>query len=124
MAETTLTYLVKDAESDPGFREMINAINEIAAIRCFCLLNKAGKIIVRSDSCADVGELIVYFIISCVNMRQSLHVKALLRIQLKMKDGTVLLIMPCAGKIIGVIIDSDSSVDEVAVQVRSVLLSH
>ncbi len=85
----------------------------------FILLNKAGKIVVHSAPNVALGELIIYCIITSSNLRKSLKAKSPRRIQMQMEDGTSLLIIPKAGKILGMILTPNSSAIDVADRIHA-----
>ena len=119
MTKPTITYTIKEAETDPAYQASVNAISNIDVVHSFFILDNAGKVAVHSSTNAAIGELITYCIVACSNLRKFIEAKALRRIHMQMKDGTSLLILPLAGKIIGMILDVGSSADEVINQIKS-----
>lgn len=119
MTTATITYTNKEAENDPTYQASVKVLSEIGAVHSFFLLNKAGKVAVHSASSAAMGELIIYCIVTCSNLKKSVGARALKRIHLQMKDGTSLLILPLAGKIMGMLLNADSSADEVVGQIQT-----
>lgn len=121
MAQPTITYTIKEAETDPAYQSSIDALLKIEAIRTFFLFNKAGKVAVHSATNTALGELIIYCIVTCNNLKKSVQTKALRRIQLQMKDGSSLLILPLAGKIMGMVLEAESSADEIVSRIQASL---
>lgn len=119
MAKPTITYVSRDAENNPDFQSTINVLTSIGGIRYFYLLNRAGKIVVHSAPNPTLGELIIYCIITSNNLRKSLHTKSPRRIHMEMKDGSSLLILPKAGKILGMVLEAHSSAVEVSKQINT-----
>ncbi|MCD4744506.1 MAG: hypothetical protein K8R67_18745 [Desulfobacteraceae bacterium] len=119
MTKPTITYTIKEAGTDPAYQASVNAISNIDAVHSFFILDNAGKVAVHSSINTAIGELITYCIVACSNLRKFIKAKALRRIHMQMKDGTSLLILPLAGKIIGMILDVGSSADEVINQIKS-----
>ena len=121
MTTPTITYTIKAAETDPAYQSSVQALSEIEAVTAFFLLNKAGKVAVHSAANAAIGELIIYCIVTCSNLKKSVGTKALKRIHLQMDDGSSLLVLPLAGHIMGMLLQAESSADEVVNQVQVAL---
>ncbi len=119
MSEPTITYTSSDAEQNSDFQAVVTILAGTPGIRYFYLLNKAGKIVVHSAPNTTLGELIIYCIITSSNLRKSLKAKSPRRIHMQMEDGTSLLIIPKAGKILGMILTPDSSATDVADQIHA-----
>lgn len=118
-----ITYMLQEAKSDPDFQKSVSILSHIPAIRHFYLLNKAGEIVVHSAPNTTLRGLIIHFIITSSNLQQTIKTKAPQRIILQMKDGSSLLIVSLAGKIIAAVLHADYSADEIAKQIRSELLT-
>ena len=119
MTKPTITYTKADAEIDPAYQASIKALSNIDVVHSFFILNNVGKVVAYSSTNAATGELIAYCIVACSNLRKLIEEKTLRQIHMQMKDGTSLLILPLAGKIIGMILDVGSSVDEVINRIQS-----
>ena len=119
MTKPTITYARIEAEVDPAYQAPVKAISNIDAVHSFFVLNNAGKVVVHSSTNAAIGELITYCIVASSNLRKFIKAKTLRRIHMQMKDGTSLLILPLAGKIVGVLLDVGSSADEIINQIQS-----
>ena len=119
MTKPTITYARIEAEVDPAYQAPVKAIFNIDAVHSFFVLNNAGKVVVHSSTNAAIGELITYCIVASSNLRKFIKAKTLRRIHMQMKDGTSLLILPLAGKIVGVLLDVGSSADEIINQIQS-----
>ncbi len=123
MIKSTIVYAKIEAEGDPAYQAPVKIISNIDAVHSFFILNSAGKVVVYSSTNAAIGELITYCIVTCSNLRKFIKAKALRQINMQMKDGKHLLILPLAGKIIGVILGIGSSADEIINQIQSELLA-
>jgi len=119
MTEPDITYISNEAEQNSDFQAAVTILAGTAGIRYFYLLNKAGKIVVHSAPNVALGELIIYCIITSSNLRKSLKAKSPRRIQMQMEDGTSLLIIPKAGKILGMILTPNSSAIDVADRIHA-----
>jgi hypothetical protein len=115
----TITYVSDEIKADRNLQKNISVLSAIEGIRHFYLLNKTGKIVAHSAPNTELGELLIYCIITSSNLRKSLHVKSPRRIQMQMKDGSSLLIIPKAGIIIGLIIETHRSSDEIANRINT-----
>jgi hypothetical protein len=119
MTKSTITYTKADAEMDPAYQASIKVISNIDLVHSFFILNNVGKVVAYSSTNAAIGEVIAYCIVVCSNLRKLIKAKTLRQIHMQMKDGTSLLILPLAGKIIGMILDVGSSADEVINRIQS-----
>ena len=115
----TITYVSDEAKADNDLQNSVSILSDIEGIRYFYLLNRTGKIVVHSAPNTDLGELLIYCIITSSNLRKSLNVKSPRRIQMQMKDGSSMLIIPKAGKIIGMILEAHSSTEEIANRINT-----
>ncbi len=113
------TWLLSETKNGSDFRDAVNTLSSIPSIRYFYLLNKAGKIVVHSAPNTELGELLIYCIITSSNLRKTLNVKSPRRIHMHMEDGTSILIIPKAGKIIGLMLEEHSSADEIASRINT-----
>jgi len=119
MNEPTVTYTSSEAGQTPEFQTAVNILAGTPGVRYFYLLNKAGKIVAYSAPNITLGELIIYCIITSSNLRKSLKAKSPRRIHMLMEDGTSLLIIPKAGKILGMILETDSQATDVADKIHA-----
>jgi len=117
--KATITYVSDEAKADSDLQNSVRILSDIESIRYFYLFNRTGKIVVHSAPNTDLGELLIYCIITSSNLRKSLNVKSPRRIQMQMKDGSSLLILPKAGKIIGLILEAHSSTEEIANRINT-----
>ncbi len=115
----SIKYLSNEAKTDKDIQNSVNCLSAIEGIRYFYLLNKTGKIVVHSAPNSELGELLIYCIITSSNLRKSLNVKSPRRIHMQMKDGSSLLIIPRSGIIIGMILEEHSTIEEIASQIRT-----
>jgi len=119
MTKPVITYTSNEAEQTPEFQTAATILAGTAGIQYFYLLNKTGKIVAHSAPSVALGELIIYCIITSSNLRKSLKAKSPRRIHMQMEDGTSLLIIPKAGKILGMILDANSQATDVANQIHA-----
>ena len=119
MSEPTISYTSGEAEQDPDLQAAVTIHSTIRGIHYFYILNKAGKIVVHSAPNLALGELIIYCVITSSNLRKTLNTKSPRRIHMQMEDGTSLLIIPKAGKILGMTLDENSSAEDVADQIHA-----
>jgi len=117
--KATITYVSDEAKTAGDLQNSVSILSDIEGIRYFYLLNKTGKIIAHSAPGTDLGELLVYCIITSSNLRKVLNVKSPRRIQMQMKDGSSLLVIPKAGKIICMILEAHSSTEKIANRVNA-----
>ena len=114
VTEPVVTYTSNEVKQNPDFQSAVSILTATAGVRYFFLLNKAGKIVVHSAPNVALGELIIYCIITSNNLRKSLKAKSPRRIHMQMENGTSLLIIPKAGKILGMILYANSQANDVA----------
>ena len=119
MATQSTTWLLSETKNSSEFQDTVNILSEIPGIRYFYLLNRAGKIVVHSAPNSDLGELLIYCIITSSNLRKSLNVKSPRRIHMQMNDGSSMLIIPKAGKILGMILETHSSAEEITSRINT-----
>ncbi len=99
---------------------MVDAIANISGVKHYYLLNRQGKVVMQSATNNTMGDFIAYCIVSGIQIRKSLGVMGMQRVQLDMENGEILLIMPGAGMIIGLLLAENVSVDEVAANLRTI----
>ena len=98
---------------DPAIRKLVQSLSAITGVKHYFLMNRQGKMIIQSSRRLNVGDFLAYCIVSGIQMRNALNVKGPSRIQLMLENGETLLVFPGAGVIIGLLLDSFASVDEV-----------
>ncbi len=108
-------------QSNPTLRQLIQTITEIPNIRHYYFLDRQGKLIIQSSRKQNLGDFITFCIVSGIQMRKILDAKGPNRIHLKLESGDVLLIVPGAGMIIGLLLEEHASVDEVTEKLRPAL---
>lgn len=121
IAKPTITYVSHNAENNSDFQNIINALTPIDGIQHFYILDQTGKIVIHSAPNPIHGELIIYCIVTSSNLRKWLHTKSPRQIHMHMKDGGSLLILPKAGTILGMVLDSHSSAVEISDQIDEAL---
>ncbi len=119
MVKPAITYITSEAKTDQEFKDTITVLSSINGIQYFYLLNKKGKVVAHSAPNPVLGELIIYCIMTSASLKKSLKTKSPRRIHMQMKDGSSLLILPKAGKILGLVLNPLSSASEISSQINS-----
>ncbi len=123
--ETITRPIITRSSNKPGnhldFHKIIKVLKSIAAIRYFYLINRAGKIVTHSAPNSTLGELFIYCVIASSNLSKPLQTTPPSRIHIQLKDGSSLLMLPKAGKILGLILEAHSSATEVSSQISAAL---
>ena len=109
--------------ADPGVNRLVQTIVGISGVKHYYLLNRQGQVLTQSSRTLRLGDFITYCIVSGIQMRKVLNAKGPNRIQLVLESGEMMLIVPGAGMIIGLLLDEFASANEVADQLRPVLTS-
>jgi len=107
----------------PVIKRLLKRIFSMSEIKHYYLLSRQGKVISQSSREQKFGDFITYCIVSGIQMKKTLNVKGPNQIHLVLDNGEILLIMPGAGLIIGLLLKEGASVSEVADQVRAVSAS-
>ena len=108
-------------QKNPVIRRVIDTIVDISGVRHYYLLNRQGNVITQSSRDQKIGNFITYCIISGIQIRKSLDAKGPHRIRVVMENNEVLLILPGAGMIIGLLLDEHTSISDVAATMRPAL---
>lgn len=118
--EAVIAEAMKD---HPLLLRLIAAIMELPAVRHYCLLSQKGKMIARSSDNRQLCNFISYAVMSSLQMRQSLggEVRGPHRIEAALESGGTLLILPSCGLIIGLLLDQQAAVQDIAACVRAAL---
>ena len=77
--------------------------------------------IAQSSKNQKIGDFITYCSVSGIQIRKSLDAKGLHRIRLVMDNNDVLLILPGAGMIIGLLLHEHASIADVTARLRPAL---
>ena len=77
--------------------------------------------ITQSSKNQKIGDFITYCIVSGIQIRKCLDAKGPHRIRLIMENNEVLLILPGAGMIIGLLLDEHASISDVTARLRPAL---
>lgn len=119
--EPPLTEAVK---AHPLLRRLVTEIMSIPEIRHYYLFNRQGKTVARSSDNRQICAFISYAVMSSLQMRQSLgdKVRGPQSIQAELATGELLLILPGAGLIIGLLADGKAPVAKISTSVRAALL--
>lgn len=97
------------------------AIVAIPSVKHYYILNRQGKVIIRSGGNRKVGDFITYCVVSGIQMRRALGVKGPHQIHMVLDSGESLLIVPGGGMIIGLLLDENGSAAEVTLGLRQAL---
>lgn len=108
-------------QAKPALKRLIETIVDIAGVKHYYLLNRQGKMIIQSSKNQKIGDFITYCIVSGIQIRKSLDVKGPHRIRLVMENNDVLLILPGAGMIVGLLLDEHASIADVTARLRPAL---
>jgi hypothetical protein len=122
---STTTLPREDAAilANPLVKRMVQTFVAISGVKHYFLLNRQGQVITQSSRTLNLGDFITYCIVSGIQMRKALDAKGPNRIQLILESGEILLIVPGAGMIIGLLLDELASVNQVVDFLRPVLTS-
>lgn len=109
-------------QSDPSLKQLVQTISAIPDVRHYYFLDRQGKVIAQSSRKQKLGDFITYCIVSGIQMRKILDAKGPNRINLNLENGDILLIIPGAGMIIGLLLEENASVSEVTDTLRPALV--
>ena len=79
--------------------------------------------VTQSSKNQKIGDFITYCIVSGIQIRKSLDVRGPHRIRLEMENDEVLLILPGAGMIIGLLLDEYASIQDITARLRPALIN-
>lgn len=115
--------IAEAVKAHPLLLRLIAAIMDIPAVRHYYLLNQKGKMIARSSDNRQLCNFISYAVMSSLQMRQSLggEVRGPHRIEAALESGGTLLILPSSSLIIGLLLNQQAAVQEIAARVRAAL---
>ena len=113
----------KAVQGVPLFKQLIAKIVEIPSIKHYYLLDRKGKTIVRSSENQQLCNFIFYSLMTSLQMRKSLQVRGPQSIQIVMEDDEVLLILPGAGMIIGMLLNAKACIPDITSKIRTALRS-
>lgn len=108
-------------QSDPVLKQLVQTLSSISTVKHYFFLDRQGKVITQSSRKQKLGDFITYCIVSGIQMRKILDAKGPNRIHLNLDNGEILLIIPGAGMIIGLLLNENASVSDVTEQLRPVL---
>ena len=112
---------VASVQANPALKKLIETIVDIAGVKHYYLLNRQGKMITQSSTNQQIGDFITYCIISGIQIRKSLNVRGPQSVRLVMENNDVLLILPGAGMLIGLLLDEHASIADVTARLRPAL---
>ena len=105
-------------QENPVLVRLVDELIAMPGVKHYCLLGNQGKMIASSWKSQKNSDFIAYSIISGMQIRKALNVKALHRVRIKLKDEGMLLIVPSGGMIIGLLLDESVSESEVHTRLR------
>lgn len=116
--------LSEAVKAHPLLRRLVTEIMSIPEIRHYYLFNRQGKTVARSSDNRQICAFISYAVMSSLQMRQSLgdKVRGPQSIQAELATGELLLILPGAGLIIGLLTDGQASLPKISASIRAALL--
>ncbi len=116
--------LSEAVKAHPLLRRLVTEIMSIPEIRHYYIFNRQGKTVARSSDNRQICAFISYAVMSSLQMRQSLgdKVRGPQSIQAELASGELLLILPGAGLIIGLLADGQASVAKISASIRAALL--
>lgn len=106
------------AGASPGLPGLIDQLIAIPGVKHYYLLNRQGKMITQSSKNQKIADFIAYTIVSGIQMREALEAKGLHHVRIRLEDGSMMLIVPGAGMIIGLLLDQTASVSDVFSRLR------
>jgi len=108
-------------KNNPTLQRLLATIVSLAEVKHYYLLSRQGKMLVQSSKNKKMPDFITYCVVSGIQMRKALDAKGPHRIRLVLENGDILLIIPGAGMIIGLLLDQDASVSEITAKLRPAL---
>jgi len=108
-------------KANPALKKLIETIVDTAGVKHYYLLNRQGKMITQSSKNQHIGDFITYCIISGIQIRKSLGARGPQSVRLVMENNDILLILPGAGMIIGLLLDEHASISDVTARLRPAL---
>jgi hypothetical protein len=106
-------------DDNSAMQRLKDTILSISGLHQYYLLNRQGKMIAQSSKNRKMADFITYCIVSGIQIRKAMGAKGPHRIRIDLDNGQMLLIIPRAGMIIGLLLDENVSVAEVAATLRS-----
>ncbi len=108
-------------QANPALKKLIETIVDTAGVKHYYLLNRQGKMITQSSKNQKIADFITYCIVSGIQIRKSLDVRGPQSVRLVMNNNDILLILPGAGMIIGLLLDEHASIADVTARLRPAL---
>jgi len=112
-----------NVQANPAVKRVVETIMDISGVKHYYLLNRQGKMVTQSSKNQKIGDFITYCIVSGIQIRKSLDVRGPHRIRLEMENDEVLLILPGAGMIIGLLLDEYASIQDITARLRPALIN-
>jgi hypothetical protein len=112
-----------NVQANPAVKRLVETIMDISGVKHYYLLNRQGKMVTQSSKNQKIGDFITYCIVSGIQIRKSLDARGPHRIRLEMENNDVLLILPGAGMIIGLLLYEHASIQEITARLRPALVN-
>jgi hypothetical protein len=108
---------------NPHVQKLLTDILANPEIKHYYLLNRKGKVLARSSDNAHICNFISYALMSALQVRNSLgpEVKGPHSIQVVMETDEVLLLLPGAGMIIGLLLNEEAAIPGIIRKIRASL---
>lgn len=103
---------------NPAIQNLLSTIIAFPGVHHYFLLNRQGKMIAQSSKNRKIADFITYSIVGGIQIRKALEAKGPHRIRIDLDNGEMLLIIPGAGMIIGLLMDENASISEVTSALR------
>lgn len=100
---------------------LIGTIRSTAGVHQYYLLDRQGRMLACSYDNHEVADFLTFVVISGVQAGKALDAKGPHQIQLVLQGGEVLLILPGAGMIIGLLLSHHASVEKIIARLRQTL---
>ena len=101
------------AKANPLIKRLITRILAIPMIKHYYLLNRQGKMILRSSPSRQLCNFTSYAVMSSLQLRKTLDAGGLESIRIVMEDDNTLLFLPGPGLIIALLLDGQDHIPEI-----------
>lgn len=105
----------------PAAERVLAGIADISSVKQYYLLNREGTLIAQSSKNKQCSRFIAYSVKSGLRMRKSMECRGPYSIKMILDNGDVLLILPGANMIIGLLLDQQASIPEVTADIHRLM---
>jgi predicted regulator of Ras-like GTPase activity (Roadblock/LC7/MglB family) len=105
----------------PAAERVLAGIADIPSVKQYYLLSRKGTLIAQSQKNKRCSRFIAYSVKSGLRLRKSMGCRGPYSIQMVSENGDVLLILPGANMIIGLLLDQQASIPEVTADIHRLL---